>query len=61
MWHLGYVDSIAFRVEIGLGNAMLWKVITGLCYGIILGVLRLRTKNSYSTILLHGVMNIFGS
>jgi membrane protease YdiL (CAAX protease family) len=61
LWHLGYIDSIAFRVETGLANAMFWKVITGLCFGIVLGVLRLKTKNSYSTILLHGVMNIFGS
>lgn len=60
LWHIGYISSIAFRVENGLANAMLWKVITGLCFGIILGAVRLKTKNSYSTILLHGVLNIFG-
>lgn len=39
---------------------MVWKVITGLCYGMILGAVRLKTKNSYSTMLVHGVLNIFG-
>jgi membrane protease YdiL (CAAX protease family) len=60
LWHIGYISSIAFRVENGLVNVMIWKVITGLCFGIILGAVRLKTKNSYSTILLHGVLNIFG-
>jgi len=60
LWHIGYISSIAFRVENGLANAMLWKVITGLCFGIILGAVRLKTKNSYLTILLHGTLNIFG-
>lgn len=60
VWHLGYVDAIAFRVETGLINVVVWKMITGLCFGIVLGALRLKTKNSYSTILLHGMLNIFG-
>ncbi|MBX8938118.1 CPBP family intramembrane glutamic endopeptidase [Enterococcus gilvus] len=60
IWHLGYFDSLAFRVGEGLPEALIWKVITGLCYGLVLGLLRLRTKNCYSTMLLHGAMNIFG-
>jgi len=60
LWHLGSYENIAFRVETGLAKIMLMKVIVGLVYGIVLGALRLKTKNSYSTILLHGVMNIFG-
>lgn len=60
LWHLGYLDSIAFRVSSGLATAMLWKVLTGLCFGILLGAVRLKTKNCYSTMLLHGVLNIFG-
>lgn len=59
-WHKGYIYSIAFRVGNGLANIMMWKVITGFCFGIVLGAVRIKTKNSYSTILLHGVMNIFG-
>lgn len=61
VWHLGYIDSIAFRTTAELlPFAMFMKVMTGLCFGIVLGLLRYKTKNSYSTILLHGVMNIFG-
>lgn len=60
LWHLGYISSVAFRVEDGLWNVIIWKVITGLCFGIILGAVRLKTKNCYSTMLLHGIMNMFG-
>jgi len=60
LWHLGSYENIAFRVETGHAKIMLMKVIVGLVYGVVLGALRLKTKNSYSTILLHGVMNIFG-
>jgi len=60
VWHLGYFDSIAFRVEIGLVHIILMKVVISLAFGVFLGALRFKTKNCYSTILLHGVMNIFG-
>ena len=60
LWHLGYISSIAFRVEDDLLNVMIWKVITGLCFGIVLGAVRLKTRNCYSTMILHGVMNLFG-
>lgn len=60
IWHLGYFDSLAFRVGEGLPKALIWNVITGLGYGLVLGLLRLRAENCYSTMLLHGAMNIFG-
>lgn len=60
LWHFGYISSIAFRVNEGLLHAMMWKAITGLCFGIVLGIVRMKTKNCYLTILLHGVLNIFG-
>lgn len=60
LWHFGYVDALAFRVHEGLGTAMLWKAVIGLGYGVALGALRLGTKNCYSTMLLHGALNIFG-
>lgn len=60
LWHLAYIDSIAFRVEDGLLSVMVWKVVTGLCFGIVLGAVRMKTKNCYTAILLHGVMNLFG-
>lgn len=59
LWHLGYISSIAFRVQSGLAQIMFWKVITGLCFGIVLGLVRWKAKNCYITILLHGIMNIF--
>ncbi|GGH30939.1 CPBP family glutamic-type intramembrane protease [Paenibacillus segetis] len=40
--------------------AILMKVVTGLIFGIVLGVVRYKTKNCYSTTILHSVMNIFG-
>lgn len=60
LWYLAYIDSIAFRVEDGLLTMMVWKVVTGLCFGIVLGAARMKTKNCYATILLHGAMNLFG-
>lgn len=60
LWHLAYIDSIAFRVEGGLLTMMVWKVVTGLCFGIILGAVRMKTKNCCVSMLLHGIMNLFG-
>lgn len=60
IWHIGYISSIAFRVSDGLITAMVWKVVTGSLFGLVLGFVRLRTKNCYSTMLVHGFMNIFG-
>mgnify|MGYP000850500201 CR=1 FL=1 len=60
-WHIGYIDTILFKVDINnVPFVMLMKVITGLCFGIILGAVRYKTRNCYSTILLHSLMNIFG-
>ena len=60
LWHLAYIDSIAFRVEDGLLSVMVWKVVTGLCFGVVLGDVRMKTKNCYAAMLMHGVMNLFG-
>jgi uncharacterized protein len=62
LWHIGYVDSVVFRISDGdnLAFTMFMKVMTGLVFGFIIGALRYKTKNSYSAMLLHGVMNIFG-
>lgn len=56
LWHLGYMME---HVMTGNWNAVLWKLAAGLGYALILGAIRLKTKNCYSTILLHGVMNVF--
>ncbi len=61
VWHFGYIDSLAVRtIESKIAFVVLMKMVTGLCFGIVLGLTRYTTKNNYSTILLHGVMNIFG-
>ncbi len=60
-WHIGYVDTLLFRVPNGnVFHLIFMKVIVGLGFGIILGMVRYKAKNCYSTMLLHGVMNIFG-
>lgn len=43
-----------------LTGILVGKVITGLCFGIVLGAVRFKTRNCYSTILLYGGMNLFG-
>lgn len=61
LWHLGYADSLALHVQGSqLLFALLMKAAVGLGFGLVLGALRLRTKNCYSTMLLHSVMNLFG-
>lgn len=61
LWHFGYVDSLAARIGFdGLGYVMLMKASVGLVYGVIVGFVRYKTKNAYASILLHGVMNVFG-
>ena len=65
LWHLGYADSIWFRMTLNGKNtlfptAMLWKVITGLCFGIVIGFVRYKLKNCYAAILVHSFMNNFG-
>lgn len=56
LWHLFYMlDSIA------AGNfiAVLWKLAAGLGYGAVLGAIRIKTQNCYSTMLAHGLLNMF--
>lgn len=56
IWHIGYMIP---NIIDGNMKAVLWKTAAGFGYGLILGALRLKTKNCYSTILLHGVLNNF--
>lgn len=56
VWHLGYMTA-----NIADGNlvAVAWKLAAGLGYGVVLGLVRLKAKNCYSTMLVHGALNIF--
>ena len=56
VWHLGYMVQ---QLLSGNWVAVLWKLAAGLGYGIILGIVRIKTKNCYSTMLVHGVLNNF--
>jgi membrane protease YdiL (CAAX protease family) len=65
IWHLGYMDTVLFRMTYhkaseSLAFVMLMKVMTGLFFGIVLGAVRYKSKNCYSSILVHSVMNLFG-
>lgn len=56
VWHIGYMIP---QIVSGNKTSVVWKLAAGLGYGTVLGLLRLKTKNCYSTMLLHGVLNIF--
>lgn len=56
IWHLGYVFSNLLE---GDWFAVITKLAVGLFYGLILGVVRVKTKNCYATMLLHGALNAF--
>ena len=56
LWHCGYMTR---QIISGDWNAVLWKLAAGVGYGAVLGLVRLKTKNCYSTVLVHGVLNIF--
>jgi membrane protease YdiL (CAAX protease family) len=60
LWHLGYADSVAFYVGGEIVHILIWKVITGICFGLVLGFVRKYAKNCYATMLLHGLMNALG-
>ena len=56
VWHLGYMLP---QLLSGNWAAVAWKLAAGVGYGAVLGALRLKTKNCYSTMLVHGVLNFF--
>ena len=56
IWHLGYMLP---QLAAGELEPVIWKLAAGIGYGAVLGALRMKTNNCYSTMLLHGVINIF--
>ena len=56
LWHIGYMIP---QIMSGNITAVAWKLAAGLGYGTVLGLVRLKTKNCYATMLLHSVLNIF--
>jgi len=56
IWHIGYMVP---NMLSGNWFAVMIKVAAGAVYGAILGFIRIKTKNCWSTILAHGVLNLF--
>lgn len=54
LWHVGYMVP---HIIAGNWFAVLTKVAAGAVYGIVLGFVRKKTGNCWSTILVHGIMN----
>ena len=55
IWHLGYITDALI-----VGEWMaLSKLIIGFVYGVIICLIRSKTKNCYSTFLVHGILNAF--
>ncbi|MDD3242916.1 MAG: CPBP family intramembrane metalloprotease [Eubacteriales bacterium] len=54
VWHLGYMLP---QILDGNWFAVLTKLAAGLLYGAVLGFVRLKCKNCYLPMLLHGVLN----
>lgn len=57
IWHLLYI--IPNFISGNWDVAIFLKLVAGLGYGIVLGFIRLKTKNCWSTILAHGTLNLF--
>ncbi len=61
LWHLGYAADVYLRTGgAGMANIMLMKVLIGAVFGAMAGFLRWKTRNTYSAILIHALMNVFG-
>lgn len=64
LWHIGYIDSLLLVTKLnGVDfniKILLYKVLIGLIYGVFTGLVRYKTKNTTSSILVHGIMNMFG-
>jgi len=56
IWQIGYMFM---NIVDGNYIAVISKAVIGLGYGLVTGYLRLKTDNVYSTILLHGFLNMF--
>ena len=59
LWHIGYAVGIYLWQGGDLLHCILMKVFWGTLYGLALGAFRLKTKNCYLGMLIHGVLNVF--
>lgn len=56
VWHMGYMIP---QIMTGSWVPVLWKLAAGFGYGIVLGFVRLKTKNCYTSMMVHGILNVF--
>lgn len=54
---ISIVIIILLQIALGVGNNIF--VMVPDWYGVVLSLLRLKTKNCYATVLAHGVLNLF--
>jgi membrane protease YdiL (CAAX protease family) len=65
IWHLGYLDVIYIKStqnfpDSNINDVMFYKFLIGTAYGVFTGFTRYKTKNAYSSIIVHSFLNIFG-
>ncbi len=64
LWHILYFDSYIMNSKLnGLTftyNIIMWKIIIGFIFGLVTGFVRYKIKNTYSSMLVHSFMNMFG-
>lgn len=60
LWHIGYAIGIFMWQGGNILHCIMMKVLWGTLYGLFLGIFRVKTKNCYLGILVHGVLNVFG-
>lgn len=55
VWHIGYMLPYILA---GQWEPVISKMFVGLIYGLLYGAIRLKTKNCYSSVILHGIINM---
>jgi uncharacterized protein len=65
LWHLGYMDIYLLKAlpanpGLELGPFLVMKLITVLIIGLVVGLPRWPTQRTYGSIILHGLVNLFG-
>ena len=60
LWHIGYAVGIYLWKGGNLLNCVMMKVMAGAIFGLITGAIRFKTRNCYSGMLVHGILNVLG-
>lgn len=61
LYHIGYIDTVIMTNEFdNIVFAIVIKCVSMISYGLFIGFFRYKIKNSYSCMLVHSFINIFG-